>query len=348
MRKQIHGGDVYRHPGLIDFSSNINPLGTPPGVVLAAAESLKQIAHYPDVFCTSLCKALSNAEAIQEDYIICGNGAADLIFSLVQALKPQRALLPVPTFAEYEQALSTVSCNVEHYVMNEGFALDGGILEAITEQHDILFLCNPNNPTGFLIEPDFLRAIVKKCRDCKVFLVIDECFQDFIAEPEVYSMKELLPEYSNLFLLKAFTKCYAMAGIRLGYGLCSNIKLLEKMSYATQPWNVSIPAQAAGVAALQEGQYVKRARALIQEECTYLKTEMRKLALIVYDSRANYIFFKGPENLYEQCLKRGILIRDCENYPGLLKGFYRVAVRLHEENEKLIQELHEILETGRM
>jgi len=342
MKQQVHGGDVYRHPDVIDFSSNINPLGPPVSVINAATDSLKRIAHYPDIFYSELRKSLSGYEGVQEDMIICGNGAAELIFSLVLALKPKQALVPAPTFAEYEQALTASGCEVCHYMMKSDFNIDSGILEAITPEYNVLFLCTPNNPTGFLIEPELLREIIKRCKTCGVFLVIDECFQDFIAKPKAYTMKGELTAAENLFILKAFTKRYAMAGIRLGYGLCSDQKLLERMNQVTQPWNVSIPAQAAGVAALKETAYVEAARQLVQEESTFLKQEMRKLPLHIYDSQANYIFFEGPINLYEQCLTRGILIRSCCNYPGLKPGFYRIAVKTHEENKILIQILQQI------
>ena len=149
----------------------------------------------------------------------------------------------------------------------------------------------------------------------------------------------MLGEYQNLFLLKAFTKRYAMAGIRLGYGLCSNLAVLEKMQEAVQPWNVSIPAQAAGVAALEEEEYVDEARQIIGAEREFLRDGLRQLGFSVYDSRANYIFFRGPSGLVEHALKKQVLIRDCSNYRGLSEGYYRVAVRTHEENIKLLEAL---------
>ena len=171
--------------------------------------------------------------------------------------------------------------------------------------------------------------------------MVDECFQDFIRDPGQYSLKAQLPRYHNLFLLKAFTKRYAMAGVRLGYGITENEELLEKMTLATQPWNISVPAQAAGIAALKETDYVERARNLIFEEAEYLSGELYKLGMTVFPSQANYLFFKGPEDLFEICVRKNVLIRDCSNYPGLGRGFYRVAVRTHEENEQLIRTIHD-------
>ena len=344
MKKQVHGGDVYRHPQAIDFSANMNPLGVPASVIAAATESLSKIERYPDVFKNKLRAALAIYEGVDSEHIICGNGAAELIFALTLALKPRKALLPIPTFAEYEQALRAVDCDIKYYQMVKDFTLDEGILDYIDEEQDIMFICNPNNPTGFVVDSDLMTKIIKKCQVCQVFLVVDECFQDFIEEADVHTLKGTLTADSPIFLLKAFTKRYAMPGIRLGYGLCQEAKVLAKMNQVMQPWNISIPAEAAGIAALQETAYVKKAQQLVQVERKYLMDELQKLPLTVYHSQANYIFFKGPDNLYDDCIKQNILIRDCQNYQGLSKGYYRIAVRTHAENEKLVAVFMRILD----
>ena len=175
-----------------------------------------------------------------------------------------------------------------------------------------------------------------------ILLVVDECFLDFVKEPEEYSLKHSLSGFNNLFILKAFTKRYAMAGVRLGYGLCSDRKLMERMELCVQPWNVSTMAQAAGLQALTETEYVEEGRQLVFREAQWLKDELVRIGYKVFPSEANYIFFKGPEELFDFCLRKRILIRDCSNYPGLTKGYYRIAVKRHEENVKLI----EVLEGG--
>lgn len=345
MKQHIHGGDVYRYPDVLDFSANINPLGTPPEVIEAAAESLNQIRNYPDVRQERLICALSRYEQVPEHYIICGNGAADLIFSLVWTIRPKKALLVAPTFAEYGQALSASGCRIEYYYLKEqnGFCMEDGFVESVTEDLDIVFLCNPNNPTGIPAERDFLEKLIEKCSACRVRLVLDECFVDFLDHPGLATMKEKLPDYPEVFLLKAFTKRYAMAGLRLGYGICSDKKLLENIRQSVQPWNISIPAQEAGVAALKEEAYVRYARQIVSQERKWMKSVFKELGLTVYDSQANYIFFRGPENLSRTVLKYGVMIRDCSNYPGLEKGYYRTAVRLHPENIKLADALRAAL-----
>ncbi len=345
IEKHQHGGDVYRYKGCIDFSSNCNPLGTPQGVVRAAAESAARMADYPDVRCQELTDALAVYEKVDPAMIYLGNGAAEVIFSLCLAVKPQKALLLAPTFAEYEQALSSVGCEVVHVFLEEerGFCVDEELIRAIgRERPGMVFLCNPNNPTGVLTDPDLLRKILRACEETGSMLVLDECFNDFIQERERYTMKDCLARHPALFILKAFTKRYAMAGIRLGYGLSADPELLAKMERVTQPWNVSSLAQAAGVAALKEEDYVERGRHLIWEERAYLQRELEGLGYRLYDSRANYVFFYSGKPLWEACKDRGVLIRDCSNYPGLGPGYYRVAVRTHEENLRLIQVLKSI------
>lgn len=345
MKKHIHGGDVYNYKGCLDFSANCNPLGTPESVKQAVIRSLDTVSDYPQVDCGALKDALAEYEGVESGSVICGNGAAELIFSLCRAIKPKRALLPAPTFAEYEQALRSVDCEIHYYGLREeqNFSLQTDYLEALEEEIDLAFLCNPNNPTGILTERKFLLQVLERCRERHIFLVVDECFLDFVEEPECYTLKERLSEYENLFLLKAFTKRYAMAGIRLGYGLSANRRLLERMEEMTQPWNVSSLAQAAGMAALRETEYVKQGRRVVFQERKYLTEELKALGLRIYPSRANYLFFQGPENLFEECVKRGLLIRDCGNYEGLRTGFYRVAVKRHEDNERLVAGLREIL-----
>ena len=341
MEKHIHGGDVYHHQGCIDFSANCNPLGTPRKVKEAIIESLDHINDYPQVGCFPLKKAIAEYEHTDFSQVICGNGAAEVIFTLCRAVSPKKALVPAPTFAEYQQALYSVGCQVEFFYLDEKkqFRLDEDFMLALTPDLDIIFLCNPNNPTGLLAEKEVLKKLLDRCRQLDIFMAVDECFLDFVPEPEKYTLKEYLKDYENLFLFKAFTKRYAMAGVRLGYGLCGNGKLLEKMESMCQPWNVSSLAQAAGLAALKETAYVEEGRQVTFQELDYLKKELSALGYPVYPSQANYVFFKGPEDLYEKLEKRKILIRDCSNYTGLCKGYYRVAVKNHEENRALIQAL---------
>lgn len=341
MRKHQHGGDIYTSEYRIDFSANINPLGMPESVRLAACEGVALSANYPDVCCRKLRGAIAEKEQVPAEWIICGNGAADLIFSVVQAEKPGKALLTAPGFAEYEQALKAQGCAVQFYTLRkeDGFSVREDILECLTEDLDMIFLCNPNNPTGVVIAQALLEKILSLCRERNIRVILDLCFVEFLENFREADMTYAAGEYQNLFILKAFTKTYAMAGLRLGYAVCADTGLLERIGQIRQPWGVSLPAQMAGEAALKEEEYVQKARALVAKERVWLSGELKKLGFQVYASAANFLFFRGREKLADACRKQGILIRDCSNYRGLADGYYRIAVRTHEENEALVQVL---------
>ena len=349
----IHGGDVYsarqkmkQEP--LDFSANINPMGMPPGAVRAAADALQQCTQYPDPLCRELRAALAAYEGIPAEQIVCGNGAADLIFRIVAATHPQRALLLEPTFAEYEQALRSMDCSIAYFPLqeSEGFVLPEAFLQQLTPEINLLFLCNPNNPTGRTVPPALLREIWKRCEEAGILLVVDECFNEFLEHPERNTLKGVLKPGTNAVILKAFTKSFAMPGLRLGYGLCGNKSLAERIFFCGQPWGVSIPAQAAGVAALQEQGYLERMRRLIQTERRWLSENLARLGLCVFPSEANYILFRTETEipLRERMEQHSVLIRACGNYRGLDDRYYRIAVRGHGENEHLIAALKCALE----
>lgn len=341
---QTHGGDIYTRTYQYDFSTNINPFGMPDAVRQAAIRGIEASVHYPDVECRELRKAISAKEDVPMDWILCGNGAAELLFSLVLAKQPKKALLVSPCFAEYEQALRTTDCQIIFYELKKelGFCLDDSYLELLDPSVEIAFLCSPNNPTGQLIQPELLDKILRRCQEAHIFLVLDECFLDFVPQKLQNSAKNRLAQMPALFLLKAFTKMYGMPGLRLGYGLCSDAALLSRMKQMQQPWNVSLPAQLAGIAACQEQAFVEKTRTYLVQERDWLEAQLRALKFTVYPSAANYLLFEGPETLYERCADADLLIRDCSNYRGLCKGYYRIAVKSHEENEQLIKRLYDI------
>ena len=345
MEKQIHGGNTYDKEVSLDFSVNINPLGMPDGVQDAILNNMSGYETYPDIRYTALREAVAGKERVQAERILCGNGASELIMAVVRAEKPYKCAVAAPSFSGYERAVSAYGAETEYYKLDEknGF----GYADACSQLKDMdiqmCFICNPNNPTGITIPQDLLEEILETCAMQGIFMVVDECFLDFVKDPEKHTLKGKLEKYPGLFILKAFTKRYAIPGVRLGYGFCSDREVLDRMEAVTQPWNVSTMAQQAGMAALKESEYVEAGRQIIFRESAWMKEKMRQLGLTVYPSEANYIFFYGSEDLFERCVAKGILIRDCSNYPGLKKGYYRVAVKLHEQNEKLIEVLEEVL-----
>lgn len=348
--KLVHGGDWagYRAEfgcDALDFSANVSPLGLPAGVAAAITNALPTADRYPDPLCRELRAALARAEGVPADWILCGNGAADLIFRLALAVRPRRALLPAPTFAEYEAALQTVGCAVQRVFLREEneFAVTEEFIDAVTPETDIVFLCQPNNPTGQVTPPALVERLVRRCAECGAVLVVDECFLDFLPDRDAWTAKQLLRDTPQLIILKAFTKLYAMAGVRLGYALCGDAALLEKMRGAGQPWAVSSLAQAAGLAALQETAYAGAVRALIAEQRPRMAAGLRALDLRVMDGQANYLLFRATPDFGEKLRRRGAVVRSCANYPGLDAAWYRTAVRTAEENTRLLQIMGEIL-----
>ena len=349
MKQLVHGGDWmgYRERfgrDALDFSANVSPLGLPEGVAQAIRDALPLADRYPDPLCRTLRAALSRAEGVPQERILCGNGAADLIFRLAWAAKPRTALVTAPTFAEYAAALDTAGCEVKRFFLGEAedFAVTDALVDAVDESTDMVFLCQPNNPTGQLTTLPLMEQILHRCAACGTLLVVDECFLDFLPDHALHTAKGLLG-VGNLVILKAFTKLYGMAGVRLGYALSADTALLEQMQACGQPWGVSSLAQAAGLAALEETAYVEKVRALIAEQRPRLTAGLRALGLRVLDGRANYLLFQAPETLGEALRQRGAVLRSCANYPGLGPGWYRTAVRTGPENEQLLKLLAEVL-----
>lgn len=347
---RTHGGDwagfeqeYGRQP--LDFSANISPLGLPEGVKQAVMEALEAADRYPDPLCRDLRAKLTQQYGVLPENVLCGNGAADLIFRLALARRPKRAIVPAPTFSEYEQALSLTGCQVERFALRaaENFAVTEELLVCLEPGIDMLLLCEPNNPSGVTTDRDLLAAILERCRQTGTLLVVDECFNPFLDRPEAHSLTDQVPDHPNLLILRAFTKWYAMAGLRLGYCLCSDSALLEKMRQSGQPWPVSSLTQAAGIAALEEHDYAQQLHTLIAAERPRLMAGLQGLGCRVIPGEANFLlFFHEDVRLAEKLRHRGILIRDCSNYHGLEKGWYRVAVRTRAENDALLHAMEGI------
>lgn len=339
-----HGGDVYTYQGMLDFSANINPFGPGRAVMEAAIRGVREMGHYPDSQCRKLRRALSGKLKLPETMILPGNGAADLIFSLVQATRPCRAVLTAPSFSEYAQALSSAACEITYYYLkkSEQFDLQEDYLELLTEDVDLVFLCSPDNPTGRVIERRLLEQILARCEKQGIRMVVDECFYEFLEQPEQATMQCFIERHPNLVLLRAFTKMHAMPGLRLGYLLCSDGVLMEQLLKVRQPWSVSTAAQEAGLAALEEEGRAEETRRYLAVQRKWMEQELEQMGIAFIPSGANYILFYSEIDLFAKLQESGILIRDCGNYEGLEKGYYRIAVRTREENQRLFHALREI------
>ena len=341
--KNPHGGDIYGGEVRLDFSANTNPMGTPRRVVEAAATALKHADRYPDPYARELVAAIGEYHGVPVDYILAGAGAAEMIYSYCLECSFGTALMAAPTFSEYGLALKSTGCElIWHYLSEEnGFMLDEGILDHIlAEKPEAVFICNPNNPTGRLADPELMIKILGVTADIGARLFVDECFVELAEGQSLVSYLGVCP---HMAILRAFTKSYGMAGLRLGYVLSSDADMLAGMAGRVQPWNISTPAQAAGVAALKEKDFLRDSIALIKSERGKLHAGLKELGLKVVDSDVNYLLFKGPGYLYDRMKDQGILIRSCDNYEGLGEGWYRIAVKMPEENEELISVMSKVL-----
>lgn len=340
---QYHGGDIYRNQIRLDFSVNTNPLGMPDSVREALHQAVEEAEHYPDIHAKELTKAVAERLRISEKRLVFGNGASELFHAVLHAVKPSKILIPVPSFLGYEEAAKAMDCEVIFYEMKkeEKFSLTERILDTLDESISLVFLANPNNPVGNLVEPELIFKIAEKCRQCDITLVLDECFMELTGKEMTHSFFNQLDEFPNVVVVRAFTKLYAIPGVRLGYLICEQT-LAEKIRLQLPEWNLSVFAQRAGVAAIKEQEYVARAVVCIQTQRLFLREELKAAGCNVFDSDADYLLFYSEKKLYELFLQRGILIRDCSNFRGLQRGYYRIAVKSEEQNRIFADVLREI------
>lgn len=342
-----HGGATYAYEAQtgrrpLDFSQNVSPLGMPSAVRDAIARAAFGADRYPDDESTALRQALAGHLGVPAEWILCGNGAADLIYRLAYAARPRRALLAAPGFSEYEAALTAAGCRSEFYLLtsHEDLRVHEDILPMIHPGVDLVVLAQPNNPTGLTTDRALLEEILRRCEAAGARLMVDECFLDFLPERDALTM--VGERSAALVVVSAFTKCYGCAGVRIGWCVCADEKLLIKMKTAGPPWSVSALAQAAGIAALGETAYAEELRGLIAGERPYLAAALRGMGFRVVDGQANFLlFYAGDEELAAKAAEADIFIRDCRNFRGLAPGWYRIAVLTREKNDRLLSFLRE-------
>ncbi len=342
--QQLHGGDIYRNCVKYDFSVNTNPLGVSEAVKAALHQAVDQCQKYPDIMAEKLKEAVSEWLHVPQEYLLFGNGASELFAAIVHAFLPEKTMIPVPSFYGYEYAAKMVKGQIVFYEIGSehDFCLDDNFFKALDVSGiTLLFLANPNNPTGKLLDPAYLKKLLCICQDRGIFVVLDECFIEFCSHDS--SMMSELSAFDNLIIVRAFTKSFALPGVRLGYLLCSNIALLECIRKQLPEWNISCFAQEAGYLCTKQTAYLEKTIDYVKKERNYLTEQLGKMDLKIFSSTANFIMVYSSKPLYEELLKYGILIRDCENFRGLTKGFYRIAVKTRAENEILINMIGRIL-----
>lgn len=355
----VHGGNVHawarkcgnRLSDLLDYSANINPLGLADTVREAISQSVSQVIHYPDVEATGLKAAISSYYQVDTEYITAGNGAVELLYVLTHTVRPKQVLIPAPAFSEYERAARAAGAEIKYAYLSpdNGYHFDITALCSQLSGIDMVFIGNPNNPTGTLLTINQLEQLVATASQAGIIVVVDESFMDFIIGDGAYTCRPLLKKYANLVIIHSLTKFYAIPGLRLGFAL-TQPELTVKLHAAKDPWNVNSLAQAAGVAALGDNDYQKASRQAVNIEKDILYTGLKALPGVKpYLPSVNYILVDISQSghsafaLRQVMAEEGILIRDCSNYPGLSPYHIRVAVKLNEQNKFLLERLEQML-----
>lgn len=343
--KGIHGGDIYNNHVNIDFSVNVNPLGVPEVVKASLHEAVEICSKYPDMTAEKLKKEVSTMLSIQKEYLLFGNGASELFMAIAHGIKPKKTVIPVPSFYGYEYTAGAAGGEIVYYEMKEetAFCLNEDFFTALTEDVELLLLANPNNPTGNLLSTAYLKKLLCHCRNNGIYVVLDECFIEFCGTE--FSMLQEIEQFENLILVRAFTKIFAIPGVRLGYLICSNQTLLDRIKRQLPEWNLSSFAQEAGCACAKQSAFIRETADYIRRERQFLADNLKQMGCKVFAGEANFILIYSKTLLYERLLERGILIRDCENFKGLKKGYYRIAVKSRGDNEMLLKMIaEEVLE----
>lgn len=349
----LHGGDIYNNEILFDYSVNLNPYKIPDCIGEAIQKSISKINAYPDINQNKVREAVAKIDDIDESMVIAGNGASELLMAITRAINPTKALIVEPSFYGYRHSLEALKeCEINSYILKEenDFKLTDDFLEYINESVDVIYLADPMNPTGKGIDNELLYKILKKAAVCKTFVVLDESFyfmSDKVLTDEYFNehIRKLLDYNQETYIIRSFTKLFAVPGVRAGYAISSANNIKEVIKQLPE-WNVSSIAEAVlieGARLISNQNYIIQSCQYIKQEREYLIGELQKLGIKVFESDTSFILVKTDKPLYEMLLDKGLLIRDCSNFEGLQKGFYRIAVKNRDLNEILITTIKNII-----
>jgi threonine-phosphate decarboxylase len=343
-----HGGNIHGvalelgvpSSGVLDLSASINPLGVPRSVKRAIMQGIASLRHYPDPDVKALRSRIAGSIGVDPASVICGNGSTELIYAVVKALRPRRVLVPAPAFSEYERACRVHSdAVVIHLPLMRDVDFDIGADEFIRamEGCDLAFLCNPNNPTGRLVPEGDLMRIAAAARDVRCYFILDEAFIDFMPGK---SLVRQVAEHPRLIVLRSMTKFYALAGLRLGYGVFPG-DVTARMLGVKEPWTVNTLAQLAGIAALDDTDYAAESLLVMEEAKHYVEKELGRLGIGFIPSPANFYLLRMDDApaVTSSLRRAGIMVRDCSNFKGLDHRYIRIAVKSLRDMRRFFREL---------
>ncbi|MFY9268961.1 MAG: threonine-phosphate decarboxylase CobD [Candidatus Manganitrophaceae bacterium] len=354
-----HGGNLaeiserygFAPEEILDFSASINPLGPPKRAWEAFQASFQEIGAYPDPECRALRRKLAASLSRSPRQILIGNGSTELIFLIPRVLAPRSVLIFTPTYQDYEEAARSAHCSIQYADLDPTPTVEG--LGAMLSRApstgpagaDLVFICNPNNPTGNALSGTALARLIR--RHPKSLFVIDEAYADLAEEERFSLLTAPLPE--NAIVLRSFTKVYRIPGLRLGFAVASE-QIIDRLEQFKEPWSVSGPALKVGEALLEETAFVAESRCYLRREREPLFEGLKGVAgLSPIRSETNFILVRltgqrSAEDLKAALIQKKILIRSCHRFRGLGPDFFRVAVRKEEENRRLTQALKEVLQ----
>jgi len=344
----IHGG---KNPSknsdhnIIDFSSNITPLGIPKSAELIIKQNLKKIQYYPDPNSETVITNLQKYTHLSKSNIIVGNGAIEILYNFCFAFlsKTTKVLISVPTFQEYETAVKLSNCKILYF---KSLSLSKNINSFILQipKNGCVFLCNPNNPTGELLSKKELLSIIIAAKKLKTIVFIDECFIELVPKSNE-SVISYVKKYDNLFILRSLTKSFGLPGLRIGYA-CGSQEIIRILKNIKIPWSVNSLAQDAANAVLKDISHIKKSNLIIKKELKYLKEQISAIdGFECLSSFTNFMLIKTKHDstkLQIKLLKNKILIRDCKNFRGLNNHYIRIAVKSHKDNIKLVTALEKM------
>ena len=339
----IHGGlNSLDDPNIIDFSSNVTPLGAPKSVLTVLKRKIGMISSYPDSNSHKLEQSIQKYTKLPSSNIVIGNGATELIYNFCSAFLSQNTpvFMAIPTFGEYQSASILNGCNVDHF---KTMSLEKDIDDFIKKipKNGCVFVCNPNNPTGELLSRDLIAKIISNSKKKSSLVFLDECFIE-MTPGKTESIISSIKKFDNLFVLRSLTKSFGLAGLRIGYGIGSKqmISILKKIKI---PWSVNALAQEGAIAALNNLSHLQKSKSIIKKESKYLKQRISDIdGFKCYDTSTNFLLIHTRLNstsLQKKLLRKRILIRDCKNFQGLDNNYIRVAVKTRKENNALLKEL---------
>jgi threonine-phosphate decarboxylase len=338
---RTHGGNAPR--GVLDFSASLNPLGPPPQALAAYHDAATLIARYPPPYPDDLAARLAGRHRVAPDNIVAGNGSTQLIHLLARTLRPRRPFVAIPTFSEIANAM--IVAGVAPCAMStsreRGFALETAqVARALEQGADAIFIGRPNSPTGAMLSLNDAAEVAARSSSRGCWCVFDEAFIDFAGEE--HSAIRLAIENPRVIVLRSLTKIFAIAGLRLGY-LVAGRDVARRLREGCEPWSVNVVAERVAAACLDVAEdFVARSRALITAERAHLSRSLASVEGIhVLASSANFLMLEMADDgraggFARHMLSCGIAVRDLRALPGCAPGMYRVAVRLREENERLI------------